>query len=103
MTDFKNVTLQKAANFYFDGRVSSRTAILPTGEKITLGVMLPGDYFFDTTQHERVEIQAGVASVRLPGEDLWQELRAGDEFSVAKNTRFELNVVEVLDYCCTYS
>ncbi len=44
MSEFKNVTIVKKANVYFDGKVTSRTVIFPDGSNKTLGVMLPGDY-----------------------------------------------------------
>ena len=48
MSEFKNVTVVKKANVYFDGKVTSRTVLFPDGTKKTLGVMLPGDYEFGT-------------------------------------------------------
>jgi uncharacterized protein YaiE (UPF0345 family) len=48
MSSFENITLIKAANIYFDGKVSSRTIEFPDGSKKTLGIMMVGDYEFDT-------------------------------------------------------
>jgi hypothetical protein len=39
--EFKNVTVIKKANVYFDGKVTSRTVIFPDGSKKTLGIMFP--------------------------------------------------------------
>ena len=44
MSEFKNVTIVKKANIYFDGKVTSRTVVFSDGSKKTLGIMLPGDY-----------------------------------------------------------
>ena len=44
MTEFKNVTVVKKANVYFDGKVTSRTVLFADGTKKTLGIMMPGDY-----------------------------------------------------------
>ncbi len=41
MSEFKNVTITKKANIYFDGKVTSRTIIFPDGSKKTLGIMAP--------------------------------------------------------------
>jgi hypothetical protein len=60
MTEFKNVTVIKKANIYFDGRVTSRTVIFPDGSKKTLGIMVPGDYEFSTAEPEITEILAGL-------------------------------------------
>jgi uncharacterized protein YaiE (UPF0345 family) len=43
MSSFENITLIKAANIYFDGKVSSRTIEFPDGSKKTLGIMMVGD------------------------------------------------------------
>ncbi|MBU0513222.1 MAG: pyrimidine/purine nucleoside phosphorylase, partial [Proteobacteria bacterium] len=48
MTEFKDVTVIKKANVYFDGKVSSRTVVFADGSSKTLGIMLPGDYEFNT-------------------------------------------------------
>jgi len=37
MSDFKNVTVLKKANIYFDGKVTSRTVLFNDGSKKTLG------------------------------------------------------------------
>ena len=69
MSQLENVTLIKQANVYFDGKVTSRTAILPDGTKKTLGIMLPGEYEFSTDLKEEMEILAGHLEYRLTGED----------------------------------
>jgi len=66
MSSFENVSVVKAANIYFDGKVSSRTIEFSDGSKKTLGIMMVGDYEFDTDDNELVEIQAGEVDVLLP-------------------------------------
>lgn len=39
---FENVNVIKKANVYFDGKVTSRAVIFPSGEKKTLGIMQKG-------------------------------------------------------------
>ncbi len=41
MSQFENVTIVKAANLYFDGKVTSRTILFPNGERKTLGILNP--------------------------------------------------------------
>lgn len=102
MSSFDNVTIERLANVYFDGKVTSRTVLFPSGEKKTLGIMMPGDYRFDTAKKELMEIQAGSVSVRLPGSDAWQTVVGGESFEVPAESAFDIKVNEVTDYCCSY-
>ena len=99
---FENVAVVKAANVYFDGKVTSRTVLFPSGEKKTLGIMLPGEYDFGTADREIMEILAGSLRVKLPGSEEWLTFGAGGVFEVPANSRFQLEVTEVTDYCCSY-
>lgn len=102
MDKFENVTVVKAANLYFDGKVTSRTVLFPDGSRKTLGIMLPGEYEFGTAEKEIMEILAGALTVLLPGSDTWQTFGPGDTFEVPADSRFQLQVAEVTDYCCSY-
>lgn len=102
MSTFENVSVVKAANIYFDGKVVSRTVLFPDGSKKTLGLMLPGDYTFDTEAAELMEVLAGKAEILLPGDSEWKSYSAGDDFNVPANSSFSLKVSEPLDYCCSY-
>jgi uncharacterized protein YaiE (UPF0345 family) len=102
MTTFSGVTVNQAANIYFDGNVTSRTVLFADGSKKTLGIMLPGQYEFGTEQAELMEIVAGEMSVKLPGNADWQVITAGQSFSVPANASFQLDVKQVVDYTCSY-
>lgn len=102
MSRFENATIIKAANVYFEGKVSSRTVLLSDGSKVTLGMMQPGEYEFGTEQAEVMEIMAGKLTVRLPGSETWQSIQGGESFAVPANSRFSLQVQELTDYCCSY-
>ncbi|MDB3869276.1 pyrimidine/purine nucleoside phosphorylase [Candidatus Thioglobus sp.] len=102
MLSFENVEVIKAANIYFDGKVTSRVVVFADGSKKTLGIMMPGDYEFGTDENELMEIQAGEMDVLLPGESDWQTFAKGSSFKVAKDSSFKLQVKEVTDYCCSY-
>jgi len=102
MTQFNNVTVVKAANVYFDGKVVSRTVLFPDGSKKTLGIMLPGEYEFGTAQAEVMEILAGELEVLLPGNPQWQHFSGGSSFDVPANASFKLKVNKLTDYCCSY-
>lgn len=103
MSQLENVTVVKEANIYYEGKVTSRTVILPDGSKVTLGIMLPGTYEFGTDQHETMEILAGQLSVLLPGSEEWLKIDGQAVFEVPANTRFKLDIQTVTDYCCSYS
>lgn len=102
MSEFKNVTVVKAANVYFDGKVTSRTVLFESGEKKTLGIMMPGDYEFGTAKKEIMEILAGEMTVLLPGSEQWLTIKGGESFEVPADSKFKLVVKTVSDYCCSY-
>lgn len=102
MSEFKNVTVVKKANLYFEGKVTSRTVIFPDGSKKTLGIMLPGDYEFGTAKKELMEILAGELQVMLPEAKEWETVRGGGSFEVPAQSKFKLVVKDVTDYCCSY-
>ncbi len=102
MSEFANVTVVKAANVYFDGKVTSRTVKFADGTRKTLGIMLPGEYDFGTAEAEVMEILQGEMDILLPGETAWQTVKGGESFNVPANSRFQLNVKTVADYCCSY-
>ena len=103
MDQFQNVTMIKKANIYFEGKVTSRTIIFESGEKKTLGIMLPGEYTFSTAHEEVMEVLGGVMEVKLPGEAHFTAYKAGESFVVPSNSSFDLIIKEVSDYCCSYS
>jgi purine/pyrimidine-nucleoside phosphorylase len=102
MKSFDNVNVEKKANIYFEGKVTSRTVIFPDASRKTLGIMLPGEYEFGTDTAEIMEIQSGNLKVLLPGVKDWQEINGGQSFDVPAKSKFKLEVRTVVDYCCSY-
>jgi purine/pyrimidine-nucleoside phosphorylase len=102
MSEFKNVTVIKKANVYFDGKVTSRTVIFPDGTKKTLGIMFPGDYEFGTAEKEIMEIMKGELDVLLPNAANWVTIKEGEVFEVPAQSKFGLKVKSLTDYCCSY-
>ena len=100
--EFKNVTIVKKVNVYFDGKVTSRTVIFPDGSKKTLGIMFPGDYEFGIAEKEIMEILAGNLDVLLPGAAGRVTFKEGEVFEVPAQSKFSLNVKNLTDYCCSY-
>ncbi|HUT77242.1 MAG TPA: pyrimidine/purine nucleoside phosphorylase [Polyangia bacterium] len=99
---FENVQVIKKANVYYDGKVTSRTVLFPDGTRKTLGVMLAGTYDFGTEAPEVMEVLGGEMKVKLPGSTGWRTCREGESFSVPGDSRFQLVIDAVADYCCSY-
>lgn len=98
---FKNVIVEKAANIYFEGKVTSRSLYFEDGTKKTLGIMMPGEYTFSTDSKEEMDISAGRLEYRLEGGE-WETIDGSGIFWVPAHTSFELKVHTVVDYCCSY-
>jgi len=102
VSEFNNVTLIKAANIYNEGAVSSRTVLFADGSKKTLGIMMPGEYEFDTADKEIMEILSGKLTVKLPDSEAWLSVQGGELFEVPAHARFAMRVDVITDYCCSY-
>lgn len=88
-------------NEYFDGKVKSigfQTATL----RATVGVMMPGEYEFGTSQKETMTIVSGALTVKLPGQETWQTYTQNHSFEVAAQQKFQLKVAVNTAYLCTY-
>ena len=85
MSEFNNVTIVKKANIYFGDKVTSRTIIFADGSSKTLGVMLPGDYEFNS---EDKEIMSSELEVLLSNADDWTlDKGRGESFDVLKSSQ----------------
>ena len=102
MDNFKNVDVDKLANIYFDGKVISRNIYLKDGSKKTLGIMLVGDYEFNTVTRELMEIISGKIKLKLKDDNEWKLITSGMEFNIPKNSSFKLKVLELVNYTCSY-
>jgi len=101
MSTIDNATIVKAANIYYDGKVTSRTVNLSDGTTQSLGIMLPGEYTFGTNEAEIMEMLSGELEIKLPGEE-WKTLNTPETFNVGANSSFDLKIKTVTDYCCSY-
>lgn len=101
MTSFKNVNVVKAANIYYDGKVTSRRVEFADGSVKSLGIMLAGEYTFATNEAEIMEILSGELEIKLPNEE-WKTLNTPETFEVPANASFDLKIKSVTDYCCSY-
>lgn len=101
MPDFKNVSINKSANIFYDGKVTSRSLEFEDGTRKTLGIMLPGEYQFNTIHKEIMEINSGELEYRLPAED-WKSIKAPGVFEVPANSKFDIRIISIVDYCCSF-
>lgn len=101
-TSYENVTAIAQSNVYFDGKVVSHKIILSDGAEKTLGVMMSGEYTFETGAAEIMEVVSGEMTVLLPDQTKWQTFKAGESYQVAKNASFKLKINGICDYVCSY-
>ncbi len=102
MSSFKNVSIVKEANIYFNGNVTSRTIEFEDGTIKSLGIMLTGDYTFNTVDKEIMEIYSGAIEVKFAGTDTYKAMQGPCSFEVEANSSFDIKVTSVTDYCCSY-
>jgi len=100
---FENVSASALANVYFDGKVVSHALTLADGEKVTLGLIYPGEYHFATESAERMDITAGQCMVTLDGEKEATIYLSGSHFEVPENSGFAISVGEgICQYVCIF-
>ena len=102
MDIYQNVDVDKLANIYFEGKVISRNIFLKDGSTKTLGVMLEGEYEFKTAARELMQINSGKLNVKIAGDQDWTLISEGMDFTVPKNYSFCLEVLELVNYTCSY-
>jgi len=88
-------------NEYFDGNIKSiafKTDTLPA----TVGVMVPGDYVFNTDDKEEMTIVSGALTIKLAGENEFTTYNAGESFKVEANSAFDVKVETETAYLCLY-
>ena len=102
MDKYKDVNVDKIANIYFEGNVISRNIFLKDGSRKTLGVMLPGNYEFTTEARELMEIMSGKLNLKLQNDVDWKLIKFGMDFNIPKNSSFKVEVLELVNYTCSY-
>jgi uncharacterized protein YaiE (UPF0345 family) len=102
LNSFENVSVNKEANVYFDGKVVSYGVTFEDGTFKTLGVMQVGEYEFGTAKAEIMEILNGELEVTLPDATEAITIKGGESFNVPENSKFKVVVKELSDYCCSY-
>lgn len=88
-------------NEYFYGNVKSiafKTETLPA----TVGVMVPGEYIFNTADKEKITIISGALTIKRPEDNEEKTFNAGEVFNVAANCAFDVKVTTETAYLCLY-
>jgi len=101
--EFPGVTVIPKANVYFDGKVVSHTVLFTDGTKKTLGLIYPGKFHFGTDKAERMEVVAGVCSVKLDSQSAVNRYQAGQAFEVPAKSGFDIEVTSgICEYICSF-
>jgi hypothetical protein len=85
-------------NEYLEGKVKSLGFELD-GNQYTIGVMLPGEYSFNTDKEEHITVTVGGFGIRRKGED-WKEAKTGDTIVVPAKSSFDLKINKPTSYVC---
>jgi len=101
-TQFEAVTAVKKGNVFFDGKCVSHTVLFADGSRKTLGVILPSTLTFNVSTPETMEIIDGTCRVRVLSGNEWQEYGAGQQFSVAAGSGFEIEAKAPVHYVCHF-
>ena len=87
-------------NAYFEGNVKS-LGFEREGVPYTAGVLLPGEYTFDTEREEQLTVTVGEFDVCPPGKG-WQRVKVGDTLAIPPKSSFDLKVRKPASYICVY-
>lgn len=88
-------------NEYLDGKVKSLGFELD-GVPYTAGVLMPGDYSFNTEKEEVITITVGSCQIRLPDQD-WTLLQTGQAITIPPKVNFQFKVTKPAAYVCQYN
>jgi uncharacterized protein YaiE (UPF0345 family) len=98
---FEQVTVNKKANVFFDGKCVSHTVTLANGERKSVGVILPSTLRFDLTTKEVMEVVDGTAHVSINGA-AEQAFAAGQSWTVEAGAYFVIRAEQPVHYVCHF-
>jgi purine/pyrimidine-nucleoside phosphorylase len=87
-------------NEYLDGKVKS-LGFERDGVSYTSGVMMPGEYSFNTEREEHITVTLGELEVRPPGAG-WRAARTGETVVIPAGVSFDLKVQKPATYLCMF-
>ena len=98
---FENVSVNKTANVYFDGKCVSHTVTLADGTRKSVGVILPSTLRFDLSTKEVMEVINGQAFVSINGaeEILFSD---GQSWEVPAGGYFIIRTEAPVHYVCHF-
>ena len=102
MSQFTNVSVDTKANIYFDGKVTSHTITMQDNTTKTLGIMLPGEYRFNTAAAEIMDMYSGEFEIKYKDSEDFISLSTPTQFKVEANSYFDIKVKSITEYCCSY-
>jgi uncharacterized protein YaiE (UPF0345 family) len=88
-------------NSYFDGKVQS-LGFERLGRRQTVGVIVPGEYHFNTDGPERMTVIGGELSARLAGGNAWVVYPAGTAFEIPGKSGFDVKAQQPTAYLCEF-
>lgn len=87
-------------NLYFDGQVQS-VGFERHGRRLTVGVIAPGEFHFNTDAAERMTVVSGELAVRSLDAE-WRIYPAGTQFEVAARSGFDVRAAQPTAYLCEF-
>jgi uncharacterized protein YaiE (UPF0345 family) len=87
-------------NSYFDGKVQS-LGFERHGRRQTVGVIVPGEYHFNTDAPERMTVIGGELTARIAG-GAWVVYPAGTAFEIAGKSGFDVKAAQPTAYLCEF-
>ncbi len=88
-------------NSYFDGKVQS-VGYERLGRRMTVGVIAPGEYHFNTEAPERMTVVSGELEARLAGSSEWRVYPVGTAFQIAGKSGFDVKATAPSAYLCEF-
>lgn len=88
-------------NTYFDGNVQS-LGFERHGRRLTAGVILPGEFHFNTDAPERMTVSSGELSAKLPGSSQWMTYPVGTAFEIPGKSGFDVKASAPAAYICEF-
>ena len=98
----QGVSIATKANVFFDGKCVSHAIVTPSGEKKSVGVVLPSHLTFNTAAPEIMECVGGFCEYKLDGSSDWVRSSKGEKFSIPGNSKVEIRVTEPYHYICHF-
>ncbi len=88
-------------NTYFEGQVQS-VGFERNGRRMTVGVIAPGEFHFNTDAPERMTVTSGELQVKLAGATEWTTYAQGTAFEVGGKSGFDVRARAAAAYLCEF-